>query len=326
MNEDQHLDEPISRYARHDFTALGQTSTVAEVLDALRCRELGERIVYFYVVDESDRLVGVLPVRRLLMAKPDRKLADVMISRAVALPHTASVLDACELFAMHRFLALPVVDGARKLVGVVDVTLFTEEIFDFTERERMNEVFEAVGFRVAAVREANPWVAFRHRFPWLLATVASGTVCALIAGAFGSTLAHSLVLAFFLTLVLGLGESVSVQSLTVTIRTLHGRRPKWNWFIRALGREIPTALLLGAGCGVLVGVVVWLWRGSALVSVVVGGSIVGAMAIACVWGLSVPALLHALRLDPKIAAGPVTLALTDVSTLLIYFSAAAWLL
>ena len=175
MKNDQHLDEPISRYARRDFTALEQSLTVAEALDALRHQELGERIVYLYVVDECDQLVGVLPVRRLLMAKPDRKLAEVMISQVVALPHSASVLDACELFAMHRFLALPVVDGERKLVGVVDVNLFTEEIFDFTERERMNEVFEAVGFRVSAVREAKPWLAFRYRFPWLLATVASGT-------------------------------------------------------------------------------------------------------------------------------------------------------
>jgi magnesium transporter len=244
----------------------------------------------------------------------------------VALPAGASVLDACELFAMHRFLALPVVDGERRLIGVVDMTLFTEEIFDFTERERMNDLFEAVGFRVSAVREAKPWVAFRYRFPWLLATVASGILCALLAGAFETTLAQSLVLAFFLTLVLGLGESVSVQSLTVTIRALHGRRPTWRWFVRSLGSEIPTALLLGAGCGALVGAVVWLWRGSAPAAVVVGGSIVGAMVMACVWGLSVPALLHALRLDPKIAAGPVTLAATDISTLLIYFSAAAWLL
>ena len=151
-------------------------------------------------------------------------------------------------------------------------------------------------------------------------------MCALLAGAFEATLAQSLVLTFFLTLVLGLGESVSVQSMTVTIRALHARRPTWGWFGRALGREIPTALLLGVGCGVLVGVVVWLWRGSVSAAAVVGGSIVGAMAFACVWGLSVPALLHALRLDPKIAAGPVTLAVTDISTLLIYFSAAAWLL
>ena len=326
MNETQHLEEPISGYARRDFAVLRERFTVAEALDTLRGQELGERIVYFYVVDDRERLVGVLPVRRLLMAKPDRLLGDIIIRQVVTLPETATVLEACELFALHRFLALPVVNREHQLVGVVEVTLFTEEIFDFSERERLNEVFEAVGFRVSAVREARPWVAFRHRFPWLMATVVSGTLCAMLAGAFEATLAKSLVLAFFLTLVLGLGESVSVQSLTVTIRALQVRRPTWKWFGQSLAREIPTAVMLGTGCGLAVAAVVWAWRGPGPAVWVVGGSILAAMVTACLWGLGVPTLLHALRLDPRIAAGPVTLAVTDLTTLLIYFSTAAWIL
>jgi magnesium transporter len=318
-----HFDESVGQFMRRDFTALPQDLTVAEAFAVIRRQGLGERIVYFYVVDEDRRLVGVLPVRRLLTATPDTRLAALMVSRVVALPDTATRLDACEQFAMHRFLAFPVVNGERKLVGVVDVSLFTEEAFDLAERERINEVFESIGFRVTAVRDVKPWVAFRYRFPWLLTTVAGGTLCALLAGAFETTLAQSLVIAFFLTLVLGLGESVSVQSLTVTIRSLHGRRPTWAWFGQALSREIPTALLLGGGCGALVALVVWSWRGSPLAAGVIGGSIVGAMGMACVFGLGVPTLLHALRLDPKIAAGPITLAITDIATLLIYFGAAA---
>ncbi len=326
MNEQQHLEQPVVRYARGDFTALKQELTVAEALDALRKQDLGERIVYFYVVNDKAQLVGVLPVRRLLMAAPHKRIAEVMLTRVVALPENATVLDACELFAMHRFLALPVIDADRRIIGVVDVSLFTEEIFDLTERDRMNELFEAVGLRVAAMREARPWTAFRYRFPWLLATVASGTICALLAGLFEATLTQAIVLAFFLTVVLGLGESISIQSLLMTIRTLHGRRPTWQWFARALLREVPTAVLLGGACGVLVGAVALAWRGALVSAVVIGGSIIGAMTMACLWGVTVPAAIHALRLDPRVAAGPITLALADISTLTIYFSTAAWLL
>jgi len=326
MNEHQHLEQPVARYARRDFTALRHDLTVAEALEVLRKQDLGERIVYFYVVNDNDQLVGVLPVRRLLMAEPDKPLADVMLKRVVALPENATVLEACELFAMHRFLALPVINSDRKIIGVVDVTLFTEEIFDLTERDRMNELFEAVGLRAAAMREARPFTAFRYRFPWLLATVASGTICALLAGAFESTLVEAIVLAFFITVVLGLGESVSIQSLLMTIRTLHGRKPTWQWFADALLRELPTAILLGSACGLLVAVVAWVWRGTAVSAGVIGGSILGAMTMACFWGVTVPAVIHALRLDPRIAAGPVTLALTDISTLTIYFGVAASLL
>lgn len=326
MNEQQHLAQPVVQYARRNFTALKHDITIAEALELLRKQDLGERIVYFYVVNDKNQLVGVLPVRRLLMAEPATRISDVMLSRVVALPETATVLDACELFAMHRFLALPVTNAEGKLIGVVDVTLFTEEIFDLTERDRMNELFEAIGLRIAAMREAGVWTAFRLRFPWLLATVASGTICAFLAGMFETTLAQTIVLAFFLTVVLGLSESVSIQSLLMTIRTLHGRRPTWQWFTGTLVRQLPASVLLGAACGTLVGSVAWCWRGATGSACVIASSIIGTMTIGCFWGVIVPTIIHAVRLDPRIAAGPITLALTDISTLAIYLSVAAFVL
>jgi len=176
------------------------------------------------------------------------------------------------------------------------------------------------------VRDASPVRAFRFRFPWLLATIGSGTICALLASAYEATLAKSLVLAFFLALVLGLGESVSMQSMAVTVHALRTTRPTLRWYVRTFWREAGTALLLGGACGLTVGLVVWLWRGAGLGAVTIGTSILLALCGACFFGLSVPALLHAVKLDPKIAAGPVTLAITDIFTLLFYFSLAALLL
>jgi magnesium transporter len=249
-----------------------------------------------------------------------------MLARVVAIPQTATVLEACEAFVLHKFLAFPVVDEQRRIVGMVDVGLLTEEAFDIAEREQTEGVFESIGFRLSEVRDASPVRAFRFRFPWLLATIGSGTLCALLAGAYEVTLAKSIVLAFFLTMVLGLAESVSIQSMTVTIQALRGTPPTLRWYVRAFRREAGTAALLGAACGIVVGLIVWLWRGAALAGIAIGASILLALCAACLFGLSVPALLHALKLDPKIAAGPVTLAFTDLFTLLFYFSLAAWLL
>ena len=128
-------------------------------------------------------------------------------------------MEACEFFVLHKFFAFPIVDEQRRVVGLVDVGLFTEEVFDIAEREQMTEVFETLGFHVAQVREASPWRAFRIRFPWLVTTIISGTFCAVLAGFYKLTLAKSLVIAFFLTMILGLGESVSIQSMTVTIQS-----------------------------------------------------------------------------------------------------------
>lgn len=316
------LVQPVTSLARRDFTALPQELTVAQALDHIRTQGVGEKIIYFYVVDADGCLAGVLPTRRLLTGVLDQRIRDLMIERVIAIPHTATVMDACELFLCHKFLAFPVVDAERKLVGVVDVGLFTEEVVDVSERERMDDVFQTIGFRVAEVQNASPATAFRFRFPWLLATIASGTVCAMMAGAYETTLAGSLVLAFFLTLVLGLGESVSAQSVTVTVQAIHGLKHTWAWFWSAFRRELGTASLLGGTCGAAVVAVVWLWRGEAAPALVIGGSVCASVVTASLLGVAIPALLHGLKLDPKIAAGPVTLAVVDIFTLLFYFNLA----
>ncbi|MBM3858633.1 MAG: magnesium transporter [Verrucomicrobia bacterium] len=319
----QHFSEPVLPRVRKDVASLRASLTVSEAVEQIRQRIPSEGIIYFYVADEEERLVGVVSTRALLTAQPGQPLSEIMSRRVVSLHHTATIFDACELFVMHKFLAFPVVDEQQRIVGVVDVNLFTEEVLDLAEWEKMDELFEAIGFRVSQVRHASPWRAFRVRFPWLVPTVASGIFCALLASFFAVTIAESIVLAFFLTLVLGLGESVSMQSMTVTIQALRTMRPTLRWYATELRRELGTALLLGAACGGTVGLIVWAWRGDGLAGVVIGGSILLSLCSACLLGLSVPALLHARRLDPKIAAGPVTLALADIFTLLFYFTFAA---
>lgn len=133
-------------------------------------------------------------------------------------------------------------------------------------------------------------------------------------------------IAFFLTMVLGLNESVSMQSMTVTIQALRTTTLTRRWFFETFRREAATAALLGLGCGVIVSIIVWLWRGEAVAALAIGMSIALSLVTACLFGLSVPSVLHGLKLDPKIAAGPVTLAFTDFFALSFYFGIAALVL
>ncbi len=322
MQNTDYFNDPITSHARTDFPVLKQDATVEEALALIRKTGVGEKIVYFYVVDPEDRLVGVVPTRRLLTVSLDQHISEVMIKKVVTIPSTATVLEACEFFVLHKFFAFPVVDKQRHIIGIVDINLFTDRVLDIGEREQVGVVFETLGFHIGQVRDAGPARAFRFRFPWLLATIASGTACALLAGAFELTLAKSIVLAFFLTLVLGLGESVSMQSMTLTIQALQATAPTIKWYITTLRRELLTAGMLGSACGLTVGLIVWLWRGQPFAAVTIGASILLSISAACFIGLSIPSVLHAFKLDPKIAAGPVTLALTDICTLLFYFSLA----
>jgi magnesium transporter len=328
LSQKEHLNESITSVARRGVATLREEASVGEALEMIRGQgeALGEKVVYFYVVDDEERLVGVLPTRRLLTSPPQTRLGDIMVRRVLSLPATATIMEGCEAFVMHKLLAFPVVDKQRRIVGVVDVGLLADEAFDLAEREETDALFESIGFRISQVRDASPWKAFRFRFPWLLATIASGTICAVLAGFFELTLAESLILAFFLTLVLGLGESVSIQSVAVTIQLLRGSTPTFSWYTKAFAREAVTAGLLGVACGGLVGLIAWAWRGTGLEGFVIGASIFLSLCMACFLGLTVPTVLHALKLDPKLAAGPITLALTDIFTLLFYFGLATLLL
>src|SRR4029450_9225141 len=110
----------------------------------------------------------------------------------------------------------------------------------------------------------------------------------------------------------------------VTIQALRSIPVTWPWFVAAIRKEFVTSLFIGASCGTLVGAIVWIWRREVLGAFVIGGSIALSLVSACVVGLCVPSLLHRFKLDPKIAAGPIALALADTFALVIYFTS-AWL-
>ncbi len=99
-----------AEHARKDFPLLEVDATVDKALERIRREGVGERVIYFYAVDEQNRLVGVVPTRRLLTADPETHLREIMVPRVVAMPAEATVLEACEFFVLYKFLAFPVVD------------------------------------------------------------------------------------------------------------------------------------------------------------------------------------------------------------------------
>jgi Na+:H+ antiporter, NhaA family len=123
-----HVDDPITRHMSQDYTRLELGQTVGQALEWLRKNPPPGRIIYFYVVDEQGRLHGVVPTRRLVLSPPETPVEDIMVRRLVSLPARATVLEACEFFIQYRLLAYPVVDDDGRLVGVVDIDLYTEEL------------------------------------------------------------------------------------------------------------------------------------------------------------------------------------------------------
>ena len=317
------LHEPIMPLARPPQVVLKPEQTIADALDFLRNNADAGSIHYFYVVGDNELLVGVVPARKLLMTAPDKTVREVMIDNVVAIPDWATVLIASEYFATRRLLAFPVVNAAGQLRGVVDVHLFTDEVIDLAKRT-YDDIFQLIG--IHGTEQRSPWLAFRDRFPWLLCNIGGGLLAAFIASRFEHLLQEAVVLSLFIPIVLALGESVSMQALTLTLHGMADGPIVWSRLFGALWKEFRTATLLGVGCGGVVGSVVMIWRGQALVAGAIFIAIASSMIIACLLGVAVPSALRVLKADPRIAAGPVVLAAADVVTLLLYFGLGARLL
>ncbi len=320
-----HLDDPITRHMRQDYSRLHVHQTVGEALDAIRRQPPEGRVIYFYVVDDDNRLQGVVPTRRLLLSALDKKVADIMVREVVAVSPQATVLEACEFFTLHRLLAFPVVDEERRIVGVVDVELYTTELTELDSSERNDYLFQLVGVHLTEAQQSSPLVACRSRFPWLLCNIAGGILAAFLAGAFEGELRRAVALALFIPVVLALAESVSIQSVSLALRVLHGQSPTWASILSKLRAEVVIGLSLGVGSALLVAAVAAVWLGQSNIALCTLGGIAGGVACAAVIGSAVPNLLHRLKLDPQVAAGPIALAASDMVTLLIYFNLAHWL-
>jgi len=310
---------------RFDFCRVTSDQTVGRALEDLRIQQPQGRIIYFYVMDCEDRLQGVVPTRRLLLGQPHEKITDLMVKNVVTIPSTASVKDACELFLAHKFLAFPVVHN-EKMVGLVDVELFAEGIDDLEQTKQQEDLFQLMGVHLSASQQASPLAGFLSRFPWLICNIGGGILAALLSSAFEPLLAKVVSLALFVPVVLGLSESVAIQSVTLALLVLHGPTPTVGALRKRLFRELLTGMMLGAACGVIMALVALAWLKMGTVALALLAGIGVGVAGSAVFGLAMPCVLRLLKRDPQVAAGPIALVFADMLALTMYFSVAHWLL
>lgn len=328
-DEDQEAVEGLMRYAEDtaggimvpDFFALREDVTAEEAIDALRNAGDVEMAFYVYVVNEFEQLVGVVSLRQLVMVSSETKLKSVMETNLVSVRPDTDQEEVARLVARYNYLALPVVDDANKLLGIVTV----DDIIDVIQEEAAEDMLRMAGAGEEVAEGRTVGTGVRARGPWLVATFVGGLVAALVVRPFLPLLATHLELVLFLPLILALCGIAGTQSATIVVSAMSIGVVEAKHFWHVVRKELLVGLVLGLAYGTVSGALAGLGTSMAY-GLVVGLAVVGSVIVAAIVGGAFPLLLDRLHLDPTIAAGPAVAAGVDLIGVAVYLALATALL
>jgi len=286
-----------------------QDMTVDEAIWHLRhLSPDSEEIYYLFVQDKKDRLVGVVSLRQLVIAKPGTLILDLMDREPIFVHVHADQEEAARLMQRYDLLALPVVDANHSLVGMITY----DDLLDVLEDEATEDIYRLGGVPKEQPVDVRLSSAIKTRLPWLVLNLITALVSATILSVFEDTIAQVAVLAAFFPIVAGVSGSAATQTLTVTVRglALGDIAPKEGF--KALGRELLLGLVNGLSIGLIVALIALVWKGTPLLGVVVGASTLLNMICAGLAGVLVPLLMQRLKLDPALASPILVTTTTDM--------------
>ena len=322
-----HYQLPIERYVEHGAEPLREQHTVDEAIIEIRKRPPNGEADYLYVVDELLKLKGTVSTRALLRAQGHQLISEIMLP-CISIPSSANLELACELFIMHKYRAMPVVDAAGVYIGIlpVDVYLLDQtQRAEMAERESFEELFQVIGIHLDRFRGRSWKEDLNQRRPWLFCTLVGGLVAALISAQFEGLVTRLAFLVSFIPVMLQVSDSISMQSVSLSITTFnHGYDRKRLWL--AFKNELRTGLRLGFEAGLIVGTIAGVYQHSFAVAICLGIAMNCAMVCSSVFGLLFPVFLKRWFDDPHVAAGPLVLATSETITLPLYFGLASVLL
>jgi magnesium transporter len=339
------LDDPTRRevsallaYAEDDagglmnprFVRVRPDMSVDEAISYLRRQAVdrAETIYYAYALDPEQRLLGVVSFRDLFASRPDQKIADVMIRDVVTVRDDMDQEAVSRLFARHDLIAIPVVDAAGHMKGLVTV----DDIVDVVQEEATEDIQRLGGTEALGA----PYLAMsllamvKKRAGWLAALFLGEMLTATAMARYEDEIAKAVVLALFVPLIISSGGNSGSQATTLVIRAMALGEVRLRDWWRVARRELASGLGLGIILGSIGVARILLWQSAfhtygphaSAVAATVGLSLVGVVLWGCVAGSMLPFLLRRLGLDPASASAPFVATLVDVSGLIIYFSVA----
>lgn len=299
---------------------MGAEDTVAQALEKIRAAPGSNEIFYCYACDPEGRLVGVVPIRKLIRTAPEERISSLMFTRVVKLPADAPDSLVEDFFVTYRFLAFPVVDAEGRIVGVVEVgnfvDTFSDTLFDEVEGRVRDEVFRFVGLPENEMKETRPLHMALRRFPWLLVNIGGGFLAATVSHLFEQTVQRLVVVAAFIPMVLVLSESLGVQTTAVSASMLADQAVD----APQVRREVLGTSIAGMMAALVVAVLGNVYAHNLAFPFVLFIAITLSTTLAACLGAVLPFLFHRFHVDPHMASAPLVLAISDNVTLFTYFT------
>lgn len=316
-------EESIGRLMTPKYVAVKSHFTVADTLQHIRrFGKDAETLGVVYVVDTQWQLIDDLRIRDILLADPDDKVADLIGDNPVVLSAFDDQETAVQVFKDYNRVALPVVDSANTLLGIVTV----DDIFDVADEEQTEDFhrFAAVQDAIISPLQATVSFLYKKRIVWLMALVVVNIFSGAAIAHYESLIQSVVSLIFFLPLIIASSGNAGSQSATLMIRAMAMGDVHMKDWVRLLGKEFLVSLLLGltmaAGVSLIAG-----WRAPEIMLVVVLAMIISVV-VGSMLGMLLPFIFTRLKLDPATASAPLITSIADISGVLIYFSLATHLL
>ena len=304
----EYKEQTAGRIMNPKVFALAEDMTASEAITALQGSRDVEMVFYLYVIDARRHLVGVVSLRRLLLVPPATPLKRIMTTDLISVRADMDQEEVARQVASYNLLAIPVVDEENKLVGVITV----DDVIDVIKDEATEDVYRLAGV-AGDDRVFTPAIeSLRKRLPWLVINLGTAFLAASVVGVFETTIGVVTALAVFMPVVAGMGGNAATQTLTVIVRGIALGELTWGNTRKALFKEAAVGIGNGIACGLIGALVVWLFKGDAVLGGILAMAMIINMFVAATAGTVIPLSLRAMKVDPALGSAVFITTLTDV--------------
>jgi magnesium transporter len=299
----------VGRIMTTDFMTFLPETTAQGAIDQIREHGELETFFYLYVIEEAGKLVGVVPLRNLVVARPDRTLGSMMIADPVRANVMTDQEEAARLVSKYELLALPIVGESGRLEGIITV----DDVIDIIDKEATEDMYKMAGLADEDRVFTPASRSVKMRLPWMILNMLTYIPVVFVVGMFEGTIEKVVALATFMPMVAGMGGNGCTQTITVIVRAIALGELEFSSARQAIGKQVLVNFVVALITAIVTAVIAFLWKGSIFLGLVLGlAMIINLGIVAGLFGALIPLTLKALRFDPALGSAVLGTTFTDV--------------